>query len=123
MGDITRIEDADLYVESVGSTCIECGTTDSSARLFMPPHPMHIGNIIVLCDSCEQTYRSMSIDVFARVAMAKYEIEERVFGARLPVEADRDLELRRARREAERIYASKHPEIILDAIDEVISGS
>lgn len=113
MGDLSRIDDADLYLETVGSTCVECGQQDSQARLFMPPHPMHIGNIVVLCDRCEKTYRPMSIDVFARVAMNKYELEEKIFGSRLPVESDRQLELRRARRDAERIYAARHPEIDL----------
>jgi hypothetical protein len=121
MGDLSRIDDADLYLETVGSTCVECGRQDSKARLFMPPHPMHIGNIVVLCDHCEKTYRPMSIDVFARVAMNKYELEEKIFGARLPVETDRQLELRRARRDAERIYAARHPEIDLTDSDVSVS--
>jgi len=90
MGDLSRIDDADLYLDTVGSTCVECGRQDSKARLFMPPYPMHIGNIVILCDHCEKTYRPMSIDVFARVAMNKYELEEKIFGARLPVETDRN---------------------------------
>lgn len=113
MGDISLIADADLYLATVGSKCVGCGETDSSARLFMPPHPMHIGNVVVLCDACERAFRPMSIDVFAKVAMVKYEIEERVFGTRLPVEPDRQFELRRARREAERRYATAVQQIDL----------
>jgi hypothetical protein len=106
-----RIEDADLYLATVGSRCIGCGDKDGSARLFMPPHPMHLGNIVVLCNRCESGYRRMAIDVFAAVAMAKYEKEEQVFGFRLPVEAERDFELRLARKEAERIYDEQHPHV------------
>lgn len=110
MGTSSRVEDADLYLATVGSRCVSCDFKDGAARLFMPPHPMHLGNIVVLCDRCEASYRLMSIDVFARVAMAKYEREEEIFGFRLPVETSREFELRLARREAESLYAATHPE-------------